>query len=231
MSTLKALDEARLAACRSCPCSTPEETAAAAAAAAPASRVAQAADPRGGRDVLHQGPDRRAGPGDDLRERPLPESLGVLDPPDGDVHDPGRGLHPPLRLLCGQAGPSRARRASTSPTAWPRPAPGSACRHVVITSVTRDDLADGGAEHFRRCVLAVRARTGATIEVLTPDFDGDTDAIDCVLVGRARGLQPQPRDRRPPPAARPPQEPVRREPQGPRARQAQPARTCGPRAA
>ncbi|MCA1684682.1 MAG: lipoyl synthase [Planctomycetia bacterium] len=54
-------------------------------------------------------------------------------------------------------------------------------KHVVITSVTRDDLPDGGAEHFRRCVLAVRARTGATVEVLTPDFDGRTDAIDTVL--------------------------------------------------
>jgi lipoic acid synthetase len=54
-------------------------------------------------------------------------------------------------------------------------------RHVVITSVTRDDLPDGGAEHFRRCILAVRARTGATIEVLTPDFDGRPEAIDVVL--------------------------------------------------
>ncbi|MBX6313144.1 MAG: lipoyl synthase [Isosphaeraceae bacterium] len=54
-------------------------------------------------------------------------------------------------------------------------------RHVVITSVTRDDLPDGGADHFRRCILAVRARTGATIEVLTPDFDGDPAAIDMVL--------------------------------------------------
>src|SRR5690349_2058165 len=54
-------------------------------------------------------------------------------------------------------------------------------KHVVITSVTRDDLPDGGADHFRRCILAVRARTGATIEVLTPDFDGDTTAIDLVL--------------------------------------------------
>ena len=57
-------------------------------------------------------------------------------------------------------------------------------RHVVITSVTRDDLADGGAEHFRRCVLAVRERTGATIEVLTPDFDGREDCIDRVLSAR-----------------------------------------------
>jgi lipoyl synthase len=57
-------------------------------------------------------------------------------------------------------------------------------RHVVITSVTRDDLPDGGADHFRQCVLAVRKRTGATIEVLTPDFDGRSDAIDVVLQAR-----------------------------------------------
>jgi len=43
-------------------------------------------------------------------------------------------------------------------------------KHVVITSVTRDDLPDGGADHFYRCVVAVRERTGATTEVLTPDF-------------------------------------------------------------
>src|SRR5262245_57083143 len=54
-------------------------------------------------------------------------------------------------------------------------------KHVVITSVTRDDLPDGGADHFRRCILAVRERTGATIEVLTPDFDGRAEAIDAVL--------------------------------------------------
>jgi lipoyl synthase len=54
-------------------------------------------------------------------------------------------------------------------------------RHVVITSVTRDDLPDGGADHFRRCVLAVRERTGAAVEVLTPDFMGDLTAVDTVL--------------------------------------------------
>jgi lipoic acid synthetase len=57
-------------------------------------------------------------------------------------------------------------------------------RHVVITSVTRDDLPDGGADHFYRCVLAVRARTGAAVEVLTPDFLGDTAAADRVLEAR-----------------------------------------------
>jgi len=54
-------------------------------------------------------------------------------------------------------------------------------KHVVITSVTRDDLADGGAEHFHRCVTAVRARTGAAIEVLTPDFLGKPGAIERVV--------------------------------------------------
>src|SRR5579883_795921 len=57
-------------------------------------------------------------------------------------------------------------------------------RHVVITSVTRDDLPDGGAEHFRRCIQAVRERTRATIEVLTPDFDGRAERIERVLSAR-----------------------------------------------
>src|SRR5437588_10468746 len=57
-------------------------------------------------------------------------------------------------------------------------------RHVVITSVTRDDLPDGGADHFYRCILAVRRRTGAAVEVLTPDCLGDTQAIDRVLAAR-----------------------------------------------
>jgi lipoic acid synthetase len=57
-------------------------------------------------------------------------------------------------------------------------------RHVVITSVTRDDLPDGGADHFYRCVRAVRRRTGAAVEVLTPDFQGSAAAIDRVLEAR-----------------------------------------------
>ena len=56
--------------------------------------------------------------------------------------------------------------------------------HVVITSVTRDALTDGGADHFFHCVLAVRERTGAQVEVLTPDFLGNTAAIDRVLASR-----------------------------------------------
>jgi len=44
-------------------------------------------------------------------------------------------------------------------------------KHVVITSVDRDDLGDGGAQHFAECILAIRESSpGTTIEVLTPDF-------------------------------------------------------------
>ena len=53
--------------------------------------------------------------------------------------------------------------------------------HVVITSVTRDDLPDGGAEHFRRTVEAVRAATGAAVEVLVPDFLGKPGALERLM--------------------------------------------------
>lgn len=57
-------------------------------------------------------------------------------------------------------------------------------KHVVITSVTRDDLPDGGADHFYRCVVAVRERTGATTEVLTPDFVHCKPALARVVEAR-----------------------------------------------
>jgi len=56
-------------------------------------------------------------------------------------------------------------------------------RHVVITSVARDDLSDGGAEHFRRTIEAVRASNpGVVIEVLTPDFNDRDESIETVLL-------------------------------------------------
>jgi lipoic acid synthetase len=55
-------------------------------------------------------------------------------------------------------------------------------RHAVITSVDRDDLRDGGAEIFARTIRAIRRRSPeTTIEVLTPDFQGDTAAIATVV--------------------------------------------------
>jgi len=55
-------------------------------------------------------------------------------------------------------------------------------RHVVVTSVTRDDLDDGGAVQFAACISALRAICPeATVEVLVPDFQGLRGAVDAVL--------------------------------------------------
>jgi lipoic acid synthetase len=58
-------------------------------------------------------------------------------------------------------------------------------KHVVITAVARDDLKDGGAEHFGRTIAAVRAlNPGIIIEVLTPDFNDHDASIEAVLAAR-----------------------------------------------
>jgi lipoic acid synthetase len=58
-------------------------------------------------------------------------------------------------------------------------------KHVVITSVDRDDLADGGAQHFAEVVLAIRAAApGTTIEILTPDFLRKDRAENVVIDAR-----------------------------------------------
>jgi lipoic acid synthetase len=53
--------------------------------------------------------------------------------------------------------------------------------HVVITSVTRDDLPDGGADHFARTIRAVREVSGAVVEVLVPDFLDKPGAMEIVM--------------------------------------------------
>ena len=55
-------------------------------------------------------------------------------------------------------------------------------KYVVITSVDRDDLADGGAAHYAACVKAIKTlRPQTAVEALTPDFDGRTDLIELVV--------------------------------------------------
>src|SRR5258706_1817586 len=79
-------------------------------------------------------------------------------------------------------------------------------KHVVITAVARDDLPDGGADHFRRTIEAVReVNPGIIVEVLVPDFLDNDDAIQSVLAARpeifnhnletVRRLTPQVRSR------------------------------------
>jgi lipoic acid synthetase len=57
--------------------------------------------------------------------------------------------------------------------------------HMVITSVDRDDLPDGGAEHFAQCIAAIRRTTpSTTIEILTPDFMRKEGALEVVVAAR-----------------------------------------------
>jgi lipoic acid synthetase len=58
-------------------------------------------------------------------------------------------------------------------------------KHVVITSVDRDDLADGGAEHFAQTIRAIREHSpGTTVEVLTPDFLRKDGAVEIVAAAK-----------------------------------------------
>ncbi len=57
--------------------------------------------------------------------------------------------------------------------------------HVVITSVDRDDLTDGGADHWEKTIKAIRFKApNTTIEILTGDFKGDIEAIDHVIAAK-----------------------------------------------
>lgn len=58
-------------------------------------------------------------------------------------------------------------------------------KHIVITSVDRDDLKDGGANHWAECIKAIQSKVPQSkIEVLIPDFKGDTSLVDIVLAAK-----------------------------------------------
>ncbi len=61
-------------------------------------------------------------------------------------------------------------------------------RHAVITMVNRDDMPDGGAEHIAQTVAAVRERTGAAVEVLISDLEGNHDALKIVISAKPEVL-------------------------------------------
>jgi lipoic acid synthetase len=86
---------------------------------------------------------------------------------------------------CGYCSVSTARPLAPDPEEPARVADAAArlgLRHVVLTAVARDDLRDGGAAHFAAAVREVRRRLpGARVEVLTPDFKGDREALAAVL--------------------------------------------------
>src|SRR5471030_2021640 len=93
----------------------------------------------------------------------------------GHVHDHGRQVHAPLPVLRRRPRPPRSARCGRTgqPRAHYRRAE---AEYVVITSVDRDDLRDGGAAHFVECIRQTRALSPKTqIEVLVPDFRGRLD--------------------------------------------------------
>jgi lipoyl synthase len=61
-------------------------------------------------------------------------------------------------------------------------------KHAVITTVNRDDLPDGGALHMARTIHAVRNRTGAAVEVLISDLEGDLSALQLIIDARPEVL-------------------------------------------
>ena len=57
-------------------------------------------------------------------------------------------------------------------------------KYAVITSVTRDDLPDGGAEHFKKCIYEIRKLCNAKIEILTPDFKGNINSLNTIITAK-----------------------------------------------
>jgi len=85
---------------------------------------------------------------------------------------------------CAFCGVSKSRPQpldESEPVRVARAAESLGIRYCVITSVTRDDLEDGGAHQFARTVSMVKALGGTKVEVLTPDFSGDQRAVETVL--------------------------------------------------
>ena len=101
----------------------------------------------GQRKLLHAKPSDRTPAGNGLRERQVPQPHRVLVAADRHVHDPGQRLHSAVRLLLGEARKTRP-PAADEPERVAEAAFRLGLKHVVITSVTRDDLPDGGADTF-----------------------------------------------------------------------------------
>ncbi len=113
----------------------------------------------------------------------LPEPCRMLQPRYRDLYDPRRDLYPPLPVLRRRAwtpGRARCKRA----TKLAQTIADMGLRYVVVTSVDRDDLRDGGAQHFADCISAIREKNPSIkIETLVPDFRGRMDrALDILTV-------------------------------------------------
>jgi lipoic acid synthetase len=122
-----------------------------------------------------------------LRQRRLHTVCeGARCPNKGECFEAGTAtfliMGPACSRSCGFCSVTSARPATLDPQEPENVADASATmglRHVVVTSVTRDDLADGGAQHFVATIAAIRRRLPEA--VLVPDFLGQDEAVDAVL--------------------------------------------------
>ena len=111
-----------------------------------------------------------------MRGGQLPEQDGMLQPENSDFHDTRESLQE--LQFCNV---EESRPVGDDGQTCGR-SKGTGLLHSVITSVTRDDLPDGGAGHFARTIRAIRDKCpGTIVEVLIPDFKGDKAALNPVV--------------------------------------------------
>ncbi len=107
----------------------------------------------------------------------------MLQPRNGHLYDPRRDLYPPLPF-CDVAHGRPVTPDANEPQKLAQTIADMGLRYVVVTSVDRDDLRDGGAQHFADCISAIREKNPTIkIETLVPDFRGRMDrALDILTV-------------------------------------------------
>jgi len=134
-----------------------------------------------GRDEAHRAREQTR---DGLRGSELSQHWRVLGEEARDLHDHGRYLHSRLafcNVRTGLPGPLDA----DEPVKVAEAVAKLGLEHVVVTSVDRDDLSDGGAAHFAATIAAIRATSpGTTIEILTPDFLRKGGALETVVAAK-----------------------------------------------
>jgi len=117
-----------------------------------------------------------------MHERKLPESRRVLVEGNGHRAHSGRIYARATSKFCSVATGKPAPLDPAEPLRVAMMTEQMALKYLVITSVDRDDLADGGAAHFRDCIEQVRRRCpDVEFEILTPDFRGRQEAALAIL--------------------------------------------------
>lgn len=116
----------------------------------------------------------------------MPEQGGVLEPTHRHIHDSGRRVYAELPFLrYAERGRPLPGPIPTEPRKVRGERQDDGLRHVVLTSVTRDDLPDHGAAHWAATVSAVREMNPeATIELLISDFDARPELLDTVIASK-----------------------------------------------